>query len=168
MRFTTASVPEVGIPADIEREIDAMMAAVPNPPLDQEIKERIRLWLCELQIDAIGLWQIVPALRNGYELAGENLQRYLQIVVTALLRSGAKPVMGCGPNGYYSWRPTAIFGETVKAMARIIAAEWANNAAYPDVEDAWFAIQAIYDSPRRDIPLQFFTEEELAKLAKKQ
>lgn len=167
MKFTTAPIPEVELRADVEGMIDEVMATAPNPALNAEIKELIKAWAGELQGDAVGLWQIVPALRRGYLLTGADLQWYLRLVVAALLQSGAKPVIGCGPSGYYSWRPTTIFGEAAKEIAQAIASEWANKSDYPTVEDAWFAIPAIYDHPRGDVSFQFFSEEELARLARK-
>jgi hypothetical protein len=52
-----------------ETPVEEWIAAVPN----------------ELPIDAVGLWQIVPAGRDGFELSGLELIEFVRLNLLALL-----------------------------------------------------------------------------------
>jgi hypothetical protein len=48
----------------------------------------------ELPVDAVGMWQIVPAGRRGFKLEGEALTEYVRRQIGVLLSRGAVPVTG--------------------------------------------------------------------------
>ena len=50
----------------------------------------------ELPVDAVGLWQIVPGGRRGFDLEGEALTAYVRRCIAELLSLGALLVIGGG------------------------------------------------------------------------
>ena len=60
------------------------------------IAEHIKTLPDELSVDAVGLWQIVPAGRYGFELSDGDLTEFVRRCVLALLDHGAIPVVGGG------------------------------------------------------------------------
>jgi hypothetical protein len=100
----------------------------------------------ELPIDAVGLWQIVPAGRDGFGLSGNELVEFVRACVMALLGKGAKPVIG-SRDGDYIWR-LANYGETPEQIADAIIAEWQRSGREPDAGGPWFALPHIYQHTR--------------------
>ncbi len=110
--------------------VEEWIAAVPN----------------ELPIDAVGLWQIVPAGREGFELSGQELIEFVRLNLLALLEKGAKPVIGAA-DGIHYWT-LVPYGETPAEMADAIIEEWTSSGREPDVGDVWFALPHIYEAKR--------------------
>jgi hypothetical protein len=100
----------------------------------------------ELPIDAVGLWQIVPAGRDGFELSGQDLIEFVRLTLLALLERGAKPVMGA-VDGVHIWT-LVPYGETPAQIADAIIKEWSTSGREPDAGDVWFALPHIYESKR--------------------
>lgn len=61
----------------------------------------------ELEIDAVDLWQIIPALRLSFSLEGEALERAVRQALAALLVRGARPVVGVSARDGSWKKPTA-------------------------------------------------------------
>jgi len=109
----------------------------------------------ELSVDAVGLWQIVPAGCDGFELSGDDLIEFICRCVLALLERGAKPVVG-GGGTVYDWLLQPQYGETNEEIADSIVNEWlATGAIDPNPGGLWFALPSPYVgrkivlSPRR-------------------
>lgn len=81
------------------------------------VAEHIRTLPDELSVDAVGLWQVIPAGRYGFELKGDDLVEFVQRCVFALLGCGAKPVIGGGET-QYDWILQSQYGETNEEIAR--------------------------------------------------
>jgi hypothetical protein len=113
-----------------ETPVEEWIAAVPN----------------ELPIDAVGLWQIVPAGRDGFELSGLELIEFVRLNLLALLEKGAKPVIGA-VDGIHIWT-LVPYGETPAEIADAIIGEWITSRREPDGGDVWFALPHIYESKR--------------------
>ncbi|MGO4441632.1 hypothetical protein [Rhizobium sp. RAF56] len=104
------------------------------------IAEHIKTVAEELPIDAVGLWQIVPAGRYGFDLSGGELAEFVQRCVTALLERGAKPVMG-GGGTKYDWILQPQYGETNEEVANAVLREWLDAGARDtDPGGLWFAL----------------------------
>ena len=103
------------------------------------IEERIALVPGELQIDAVGLWQIVSFGRQGFDLSGEVLADYLRRNILALLDNGAKPVVAVA-NAIHGrgWLPVD-YGNTPDQIANAIIQEWLEEELEPNFR-VWFAL----------------------------
>ena len=94
----------------------------------------------ELSIDAVGLWQIVPAGRDGFGLNGDALVDYVRQNIHALLEAGAVPVMGS--KGEHEWIAQHRYGVTNAEIADAIIMQWLSVPDDPLVlisECPWFA-----------------------------
>jgi hypothetical protein len=107
--------------------IDEWIAAVPE----------------ELPVDAVGLWQIVPAGRDGFGLSGTELVKFVRTCVLALLAKGAKPVVGASDN-LHIWQ-IVHYGDTSEQIADAVIAEWQRSGHEPGFGDIWFALPHIYE-----------------------
>jgi hypothetical protein len=100
----------------------------------------------ELPIDAVGLWQIVPAGREGFELSGQELIDFVRLNLLALLEKGALPVTGAVDSVHF-WT-LVPYGETPNEIADAVIAEWIASGREPDVGGVWFALPHVYESKR--------------------
>jgi hypothetical protein len=108
------------------------------------IAEHIRTVPDELSVDAVGLWQIVPAGREGFGLNGDELTEFVRLCVLALLERGAKPVVG-GGGTQYDWILQPKYGEVNEEIASAIVNEWlASGAVDSDPGGLWFALPSPY------------------------
>ena len=89
----------------------------------QTVLEYIQTVSGELPIDAVGLWQIVPAGRQGFKLNGDDLTEFVHRCVFALLESGAKPVVG-GNGTAYDWIIQTQYGDTNERIVGAVVEEW--------------------------------------------
>ena len=110
------------------------------------IEQWISLVPGELPIDAVGLWQIVPAGRDGFGLAGDELVEFVEANILALLAKGAKPVIGAMDN-VHVWT-LVNYGETAEQIADAIIHEWLRSGREPGPGDVWFALPHIYGAKR--------------------
>ncbi|WP_296709860.1 hypothetical protein [Rhodoblastus sp.] len=108
------------------------------------LAEHIQTISDELPVDAVGLWQIVPAGRYGFGLEGAELSDFIRLCVLALLAHGAKPVLG-GGGTKYAWIYQPQYGETNEEIADAVAKEWL-AAGSPDCYPGglWFALSSPY------------------------
>ncbi len=112
------------------------------------IEEDLALRPGELAIDAVGLWQIVPAGREGFGLSGSALYDYVRRHILNLLAKGAKPVRGV-KQGPRFWR-VVEYGNTPEEIADAIIAEWKASGHEPDPGGVWFALPHIYEATTQD------------------
>ncbi len=109
------------------------------------IDEYARAAAEELEIDAVGLWQIVPVGRDAFGLDGESLADFIRRNLLALFAKGAKPVIG--RKGVGHWILKDDYGNTPAQMADAVIAEWqASGAKDPKpYESLWFALPKMYE-----------------------
>ena len=101
----------------------------------------------ELEIDAVGLWQIIPCGREDFSLDESDLVDFVQRCIISLLERGAKPVLGGGKKGDYPWIVQYHYGETNEEIAENIINEWSGwSFADPSLGGIWFATPKIYES----------------------
>ena len=104
------------------------------------ISEWIALTPGDLDQDATGLWVIVSDGRNGFELEGEELEKFVRRSIRALLEAGAVPVRG-GKGTGYEWVAQHHYGNTHDEIIETIIREWLRlgNDLKTLVGEAWFA-----------------------------
>lgn len=95
----------------------------------------------ELPVDAVGMWQIVPGGRHGFDFEGEALIDYVRRCIAELLSRGAVPVVG-GGEGPHEWIIQRQYGTTPDAIIDNVVREWlANGAKNEDPGGLWFALR---------------------------
>jgi hypothetical protein len=107
---------------------------------EQAISEWIALVPDELPDDAVGLWQILAAGQNRFQLEGADLVKYVRRNILVLLEAGAIPVDGGNGTGY-DWVAKYGYGDTRDAIVHGVVAEWLasqNDQMYP--WSVWFAL----------------------------
>lgn len=118
-----------------------------NEPRDKDDGETISEYLAgfteELAIDAVGLWQIVPAGRDGFGLSGAELVDFVRRGVGALLAKGARPVVGSADEER-NWT-LVNYGNTAEEICDAVISEWLKTGRDPNVGDVWFALPDIYE-----------------------
>jgi hypothetical protein len=108
----------------------------------QTVMEYIQTVAGELPIDAVGLWQIVPAGRQRFGLHGDDLTEFVRRSVFALLARGAMPVVG-GGGTKFDWILQSQYGETNEEIVDAVVKEWlVSGAADGDPGGLWFALRS--------------------------
>jgi len=100
----------------------------------------------ELPVDAVGLWQIVPAgVRFG--LSGDDLTEFVRLCILALLEHGAKPVLG-GAGTEYEWLFQPQYGESNEEIVDSVINEWLADGSQLEPMEMprwlWFALPSPY------------------------
>lgn len=104
------------------------------------VAEHLKTVPDELTDDAVGMWQIVPAGRYGFELTGDDLAEFVHCSISALLERGAKPVIGGGGTDY-DWILETQYGATPQEIAHSVVQEWISAGEEdPDPGGLWFAL----------------------------
>ena len=116
-----------------------------NEPLHKDTGETLTEVISqipnELEVDAEGLWHIVPIGETGFGLSGKDLSDFVRRAVLALLDAGAVPVRHI-PNSGYEWVHQKQYGTTREDIAGAIVKEWEpvpNNSADLIEHCPWFA-----------------------------
>ncbi|MEN6586584.1 MAG: hypothetical protein ABFE02_11150 [Sulfuricella sp.] len=103
----------------------------------------------ELQIDAVGLWQVVPVGRYDFDLHGEELVDYVRRNIYALLERGAKPVVGA-TDGVHYWELQTQYGSTSEEIVNAVVTEWlAAGGGDPDPGGLWFALPELCEAAKK-------------------
>ena len=97
----------------------------------------------DADVDAVGMWQIVPQGRDRYGLEGGDLVKFIRLSLLCMFARGAKPVRARDDVDHWILQD---YGDTPEAMADAIVAEWlATGAPTPKPYDSlWFALPHIY------------------------
>jgi hypothetical protein len=115
------------------------MTEEPKRPSDEIA---LREWIApipnELPIDAVGLWQIIPAAREELGLEGDDLIKCVKYAIAALLERGAKPVRGRLGRG---WIEQTQYGSDIDEIIENIVGEWRGwDLADATIYGLWFAL----------------------------
>jgi len=95
----------------------------------------------ELPRDAVGMWQIVPYGRRGFDFEGDALTEFVRRCIAELLSRGAIPVIGGGGTDYF-WVAQKQYGSTPEEIIENVVVEWlAGGAKDEDPGGLWFAIR---------------------------
>lgn len=109
------------------------------------ISEWIKLVPGELTQDAVGLWQILAAGQEGFELEGAELSDYIRRNIFALIDHGAIPVTG-GKGTGFDWIATYEFGEARDQVAEGVIAKWLVSQ-----DDDFFPFEVWFALPRSNV-----------------
>jgi len=93
----------------------------------------------ELEIDAVGFWQIVPIGRDSFGLEDDKLNDFVKRSIIALLEKGAVPVRPSTNEGE-AWRVQRQYGSKHDEVAANIITEWLDSGLDPDHDGLWFAL----------------------------
>lgn len=93
----------------------------------------------ELDIDAVGLWQLVSSGRDGFDLDGSELQEFVKRGILSLLNAGAVPVKASSSDGVF-WEKQLRYGVCAEEMANNIIEEWLGSGVDPDHDGVWFSL----------------------------
>ena len=116
-----------------------------NEPRHANYNSTISEWIAlipgELPVDAVGLWQIVPAGRDEFGLTGPALADFVRRGILALLDAGAVPVRH-EPGSEYDWSRQPQYGTGRDEIANAIMTEWKSMPDDPLAlcgQGVWFA-----------------------------
>ncbi len=90
----------------------------------------------ELDVDAVGLWQIIPVGEDSFGLSGTGLDDFTYQCIMALLRRGAVPMKAA--TGATGWVAETTYQGSQEAVANQIISEWRNQKLVPDHDGLWF------------------------------
>jgi hypothetical protein len=104
----------------------------------------------DADVDAVGMWQIVPEGRDRYGLEGDDLAKFIRLSLLYMFARGAKPVVMRSDADHWVLKD---YGDTPEAMVHAIIAEWlAAGAPTPKPYDSlWFALPHIYSPSNKFI-----------------
>ena len=91
----------------------------------------------ELDIDAVGFWQLVETGRDSFGFKDDDLFNFLSIAITSLLDRGGKPVKASN-NG--DWIIQNQYGIDNKTITSNILNEWNSSGQNCDEDGIWFSI----------------------------
>jgi hypothetical protein len=113
-----------------------------SEPVDKWTGTPLSQWLelvpGELDVDAVGFWQVIPALRISFGLDDADIERFARLAISNLLAHGARLVVRSGAPGEY-WSEVATYGTTPEENIDGVIGEWHALGRDPDVGDLWFA-----------------------------
>ncbi len=102
----------------------------------QTVEQYIASRRAELNIDAVGVWQIEAGRSDWFGLSGEPLADFMRRVIAGLLAEGAKPVTGKSIDGFHAWFPLD-YGNTRDEVLENALADWRNKSRGSHA--VWFA-----------------------------
>jgi hypothetical protein len=111
------------------------------------LSEWIKSHSNELDTDEVGLWQIIPEGREGFGLAGDDLDNFVRQSLLALFERGAVPLRHVRDSGHV-WTWQKGYGTSAQEMAEAILEEWImEGRPDPDLGDLWFGLNHALDLP---------------------
>jgi hypothetical protein len=115
------------------------------------IDEFLRVAPDELQIDAVGMWQIVAMGKGGFELTDAQLVEFVRRYIRVLLEHGAKPVVGVR-SGPTHWLVQEQYGSMSADIEDAVIDKWQRSPEIAEPGGLWFARPRLFSrrvSPRR-------------------
>lgn len=114
------------------------------------LSDYIRQVTHELPLDGVGLWQIVPGGRYGFDLEGDALTDYVRRCLANLLDYCAVPVVGGGRDDAdgVCWIAQPQYGSKSEDIVENVLQEWLSNGARDEYPGGlWFALPDVYWLP---------------------
>jgi hypothetical protein len=113
----------------------------------QTVKSWLKKLPNELAIDAIGLWQVIPAGRRNFGLSGSDLEEFTRRALAALIDQGAVPVIGYNSPEGGGWKRVIEYGESKEQIVNGIVQKWLHELKRePEVDDLWFVKESEVDA----------------------
>jgi len=111
-------------------------------PVDKYFGVPMSEWIArlpnELDVDAVGLWQIIPVGIDSFGLSSERLEEFIYRCIMVLLQKGAVPVRAV--SGVSKWIPETTYQGSYEEIANRIVNDWKINKLVPDHDGLWFSI----------------------------
>lgn len=115
-----------------------------NEPIDRHFGIPMSEWIArvpnELEIDAVGLWQIIPVGIDSFMLSGADLEEFAARCIVALLQKGAVPVKSDCATG--EWVHDTKYHGSAHEIALQIIDDWRAGRATADTDGLWFALHS--------------------------
>lgn len=112
-------------------------------PVDRDFGIPLSEWIeripNELEMDAVGLWQIVPVGRESFYLEGDALTDFVMRSVIALIKRGAVPVRPAADKENF-WEIQTQYGKLPEEIARNVVNEWQQYGMDPTEDGLWFTL----------------------------
>ena len=89
------------------------------------------------------MWQVVRAGREGFGLAGIDLDGFVRDFITELVKSGADPVVG-DRAAQSGWSLFLRYGGDPVHVADALVNDWHGANVDPDVDGVWFAFPSVW------------------------
>ena len=113
-----------------------------SEPTHRHFSTPLSQWIvqvpAELPFDAVGLWQIVPVLRQDFGLAGDALLQAVRAAIRALIEAGAIPVQGTDLP--MRWVPRQDLAASGERGVELIVEYWQALGRDPHVGDVWLTL----------------------------
>jgi hypothetical protein len=111
-------------------------------PIDKYFGISMSEWIArlpnELDVDAVGLWQIIPVGIDSFGLSGDGLDEFTRRCIMALLQRGAVPVRAV--SGVAGWIPDIEYRGSHEEIANLIIKKWKVDKLVPDHDGLWFSL----------------------------
>ncbi|MGE8453751.1 MAG: hypothetical protein ACN6OP_24715 [Pseudomonadales bacterium] len=111
-------------------------------PIDKHFGVSMSEWITrlpnELDVDAVGLWQIIPVGIDSFGLSGDGLDEFTRRCIMALLQRGAVPARAV--SGVAGWVPDVAYRGSHEEIANQIVNEWKVHDLVPDHDGLWFSL----------------------------
>jgi len=113
-------------------------------PVDKYFGVSMSEWIArvpnELEVDAVGLWQIIPVGIDSFGLSGEALEDFSRRCIVALLQKGAVPVRPAAAPIY--WKPEVVYQGSHEEIANNIINDWKAHKLVADHDGLWFSLSS--------------------------
>ncbi len=116
---------------------------------DCTVAEWIPMNVAGLKVDGVSLSEIIADGRDGFGLAGADLEAVVGMCIRALIDSGAQPVIGGGNTDYF-WLLQPQYGTTSDEIVHNVISEWRASGYDPDLGGLWFATPELYNARWRE------------------
>ncbi|MCE3233585.1 MAG: hypothetical protein K0R98_1842 [Rickettsiaceae bacterium] len=108
------------------------------------LNESIAGYINELNVDAVGLWQIVNEAHRVFKLQDKDLVGFVKKHIESILNAGASPVWS-KENGKYDWTLATEYGDTVEKITNSIITEWEKQGLKElNFDSIWFALPKFF------------------------
>ncbi|MDR3672192.1 MAG: hypothetical protein P4L36_15190 [Holophaga sp.] len=112
-------------------------------PVDKYSGTPMSEWIArvpnELEVDAVGLWQIIPTGRDSFNLSGAALEDFIRRSIIALIERGAVPVRPAESEHEF-WKKQDRYGILATEIADRVIKEWEESGRDPDQDGLWFSM----------------------------
>jgi hypothetical protein len=98
-----------------------------------------------LEIDAVGLWQIVGIGESYFHLSGDELQNFVRRSLQTLLSKGARPVV-FATDDIHTWERVDRYGSSDDQIIDAVIREWESLHRDPHAGGVWFATPEVYEA----------------------
>jgi hypothetical protein len=115
---------------------------------DCTVADWLPMNVAELEFDGVSLSKIIANGRDGFGLAGEDLETVVGMCIGVLIDGGAQPVIGGGNTDYF-WLLQPQYGTASDEIAHNVIAEWRASGRDPDLGGLWFATPEHYQARSR-------------------